>query len=200
MEERINPVISRLLWIVGERHAKVEQLSGVILGFQRMANDLAETDAERQAQIDDLKGTVVGEEAKIKDLEEILAVREANVEGLERILAERDGMIEDLEGKVGELEGKVEGLEGKVEGLEGKVEDLEGTLVERDKKVKEQEGAILGFQKHKITVNLQLNRAERILSFLQSSLISTVESFKRDVNLGQMGDALPNGSVQGGCP
>ena len=179
-------MISRLLWIVGERHAKVEQLSGVILGFQRMVNDLAETDAERQAQIDDLKGTVVGEEAKIKDLEEILDVREANVEGLERILAERDGMIEDLEGKV--------------EDLEGKVEDLEGTLVERDKKVKEQEGAILGFQNHKITVNFQLKRAERILSFLQSSLISTVESFKRDVNLGQMGDALPNGSVQGGCP
>ena len=77
---------------------------------------------------------------------------------------------------------------------------LEGTLVERDKKVKKQEGAILGFQNHKITVNFQLKRAERILSFLQSSLISTVESFKRDVNLGQMGDALPNGSVQGGCP
>ena len=83
-----------------------------------------------------------------------------------------------------ERQAKVEELSRGVSQRQTKVEELSRCVLAMAAKVAELSGIILDLENHRKKCNSQLIRAETIMAFMQSSLSSTVEAFRRDRNLG----------------
>ena len=78
-----------------------------------------------------------------------------------------------------ERQAKVEELSRGVSQRQTKVEELSRCVLAMTAKVAELSGIILELENHRKKCNSQLIRAETIMAFMQSSLSSTVEAFRR---------------------
>ena len=94
-----------------------------------------------------------------------------------------------------ERQAKVEELSRGVSQRQTKVEELSRCVLAMTAKVAQLSGIILELENHRKKCNSQLIRAETIMAFMQSSLSSTVEAFRRDRNLG--GPTTPNDREDG---
>ena len=170
MEEQSNQVISRLLWIVADRQAKVEELSGDV--------------AKREAKVEELSWIVFTIIAKVAELSGTVAESQREVEELSRTVANKQEMVEELTGAVAERQRMVEELTGAVADRQAKMEELSGNFIESQRKEKDFSRTVAEHQAKVEELTGTVAESQRKVDELSENLIESqkkVEELSRTV-------------------